>query len=716
MKHLSILSFKKRKGPYGAASRSQALLEFALALPILLMLLFGIIDLAALFQAWLTVENIARQTVRYAVTGQYDPTLCVDTMDGGTIDPDDACAGEARAEEQDAARLLSVQAYADRQTIAVFRTPGAAQNEIGHLNITVCSNRDADPVDNVPDFTFTVPDPSTYSDCQQNGISKSDAGGPGDRVYIAVDFNHPYLTPFLNQIWPMTHLYSHREGIVEEFRVPRLVALADDPSLPSLTPSNTSPPPAATQTSTVTSTPLPLYIEITNPDPSGVVITKVNQTRFEAIAWDPTVGTSNGSGISDVRFWFEGPGSIPGRTDDNAGYCAFGGNASCGRIDAVMDFSTLPNGTYTIYARARGVDGRFSETVSKEFILQFPPTPTPTITTTPTATPIPSCNDVFIVNEQVVNYSELSHFRVTVRNNNQADGYLIESNLTWDSPFSPPLRFDFFWFLNTQTQNRYFNPNQTDWFDYNHSPINWSDSSGAPAPLAGEAKTIWGARFYRDGEPALSGNFSVRLTFFFPDLGNCVVSTNLFQPLPSPTPIPPTPTPVSPTPTPICNIVGSVFTTDFFGDPQNVNGYDCAYGCIHSPYLSSNNLPPGNYFWTVHTVGGGSIQVNDGTFTLQPGQQAGPPSGVVVPLGLNMYNVPPNYFPGEFKVTVYQSSDPSCNAKTDNFKIQSHYPSPTPSKTPAPVTSTPTRKPTSTPRPATDTPTPSPSPTICFDC
>jgi len=719
-KHLRFLSFNKRKGLYGAASRSQALLEFALALPILLMLLFGIVDLAALFQAWLTVENIARQTVRYAVTGQYEPKYCVDTMDGGTIDPDDACAGEARQEEQDAARLLSVQDYAERQTIALFRTPGAAQNEIGHLNIVICSNRDADPEDGASDFTFIVPNPSTYSDCQQGGVSKGDAGGPGDHVYIAVDFNHPYITPFLNQIWPMTHLYSHREGIVEEFRVPRLVALDDDPAIPTLTPSNTSPPPETstpTNTATATRTPLPLYIEIINPNPSGIIITSVEQTRFEAIAWDPNIGKSNGNGIADIRFWFDGPGSIPGRTDDQADYCAFpGSNSTCRTIDTRMDFTTLPNGVYTIFARARGLDGRFSETVSKDFILQFPPTPTPTITSTPTATPIPSCNDVFITNEQVSDYGATSHLRITVRNNNQANGYLIESVMTWDSPYSPPLAFDSFWFLNYQNPNIYYDPNPSNWYDSNHPTISWSDPAGAPAPLVGEAKTIWGARFYRNGQPALSGTFNVSLTFFFPDLGNCAVSTTFFQPIPTATPIQPTSTPFTPTPTPVCNISGAAYTTDFFGNPQNVNGYDCAYGCIHSPYLSSNNLPPGNYFWIVETVGNPVVQVNDGTFTLQPNQQAGPPSGVIVPLGLNMYNVPPNYFPGEFKVTVYQSSDPSCNAKTDNFKIQSQFPSPTPTNTPGPATSTPTQKPTSTARPPTETPTPSPTPTICFDC
>jgi hypothetical protein len=704
-KRLNILSFKKRKGPYSGASRSQALLEFALALPILLMLLFGIIDLAALFQAWLTVENIARQTVRYAVTGQYEFDFCVDYDGDGTL-----CAGDSKKEEQDYARLLSVQEYADRQTIALFRTPGAAQDQIGHLNITICSDRDADPEDGASDYTFIVPNPSTYSDCLKNGVPDSDAGGPGDRVYIAVDFNHPYITPILNQIWPWTHLSSHREGIVEEFRVPRLVALSDD--IPSRTPRPTNTATEIPSTATATNTPLPLYIEIINPDPSGMTITSVDQTRFEAIAWDPNIGTSNGTGISEIRFWFEGPGNIPGRTERQVGYCAFSGNAPCNPINAVMDYTTLPNGTYTIFARAQGVDGRFSETVQKDFILNFPPTPTPTITNTPTATPIPSCNDVFITNEQVRNYSSSSDFRVTVSNNNQATGYLIDSVMTWDSPYSPPMYFDFFWFLNTRSENRYYNPGQVNMYDYSHSPISWSNPAGAPAPLTGEAKTIWGSRFNRQGEPALSGTFHVELTFFFPDLGNCVVSTTFFEPLPTPTAVPPTNTPVTPTATPICNVTGAVFTTDFFGDPQNVNGYDCAYGCIHSPYLSSNGLPPGNYFWTVSTVGSGNVQVNDGTFTLQPGQQAGPPSGVIVPLGLNMYNVPPNYFPGIFKVSVFQSTDPSCNAKTDNFKINAQYPSPTPTK---PATITPTRKPTSTPQPPTDTPTPSPTPTFRID-
>jgi hypothetical protein len=422
MKRQSVFSRKNTYGPHGAASRSQALLEFALALPILLMLLFGIIDLAALFQAWLTVENIARQTVRYAVTGQYDPSFCVDGDDDGS----EPCKGDKYEEEQDAARLLSIQQYADRQTVALFNTPGAAQNEIGHLNVVICSNRDADN-DSTADFIFFESSPTDYADCQsvEDGSHKEDAGAPGDRVFVAVDFNHPYITPFFNKVWPMTHLFAHREGIVEEFRVPRLIALPDDP-FNSLTKTPTPLPVTDTlePSSTPTNTPVPIHIEIIDPDPDGKVIRDFLDTRFEAIAWDPKIGTTNGAGIELITFWFQGPGEIRGRDDSRRRYCAFGGSTQC----SPMTYAGQPSGTYTIYARALARDGRYSEIASKTFIFQFPPT------ATPTNTPVPDCSDVYIVEKDVRNWNSTSDLRVTVRNNNVAAGILTSSTLTWSSP------------------------------------------------------------------------------------------------------------------------------------------------------------------------------------------------------------------------------------------------------------------------------------------
>src|SRR5450432_309422 len=58
--------------------RGQTLAEFALTTPILLMLLFGIIEFGRIFQAWVTLQNAARAAARYSVTGNYDHSMFTD--------------------------------------------------------------------------------------------------------------------------------------------------------------------------------------------------------------------------------------------------------------------------------------------------------------------------------------------------------------------------------------------------------------------------------------------------------------------------------------------------------------------------------------------------------------------------------------------------------------------------------------------------------------
>ena len=52
-----------------ARRRGQTLAEFAISLPILLLLLFGILEFGRLFQSWVTIQNAARTAARYAITG-----------------------------------------------------------------------------------------------------------------------------------------------------------------------------------------------------------------------------------------------------------------------------------------------------------------------------------------------------------------------------------------------------------------------------------------------------------------------------------------------------------------------------------------------------------------------------------------------------------------------------------------------------------------------
>lgn len=58
--------------PRRKARSGQTLAEFALTLPILLLLIFGIIEFGRIFQAWVTLQNAARAAARYATTGQYN--------------------------------------------------------------------------------------------------------------------------------------------------------------------------------------------------------------------------------------------------------------------------------------------------------------------------------------------------------------------------------------------------------------------------------------------------------------------------------------------------------------------------------------------------------------------------------------------------------------------------------------------------------------------
>jgi len=230
MRFTTRSSSSPRKKYMDRTNRSQGIVEFAVALPILLMLLFGIIDFSLLFSAWLLIQNMSRQAVRYAVTGNFDTAYCPGPAHD-CKDPDPA----VQAGLVDAARLPSI-----RDTAYQFQTgllidqihkDDGAFSTPGFIQVTVCSGRRVGGVPYVT--TFGLTGSGTYSDCTFSGVSKQDPGGAGDEVIVLVDFNHPYLTPFLNQVWPFVHLASAQEGVIEKFRVARLITTPNAITVPT---------------------------------------------------------------------------------------------------------------------------------------------------------------------------------------------------------------------------------------------------------------------------------------------------------------------------------------------------------------------------------------------------------------------------------------------------------------------------------------------------
>jgi Flp pilus assembly protein TadG len=65
----SMLRWLKARGDNG-----QTLAEFAIILPVLFLIIFGLVDMARAMQSYVTIQEAARDGARYAVTGRIDCT------------------------------------------------------------------------------------------------------------------------------------------------------------------------------------------------------------------------------------------------------------------------------------------------------------------------------------------------------------------------------------------------------------------------------------------------------------------------------------------------------------------------------------------------------------------------------------------------------------------------------------------------------------------
>ena len=269
-----------RSGPtskrYSPANEGQGILEFALILPILLLLVFGIIEFARAFQAWLVLSNAARFGVRYAVTGEYNfdqyctssTGIAIADLDGDGL----ACANEdvkeERILEEDFARLQSIHDVVNGVAVGILRDNSATKGLAGYFHTTICSF-----TGNSPDNVY-MPPPDDY--CQlADGSMGEDPGNPEDgttRVLVAITFDHPVIIPLLNTILPTLNLHVERTGILENFRVARVLALPPDVNLPTVTP---QPPPPSTDTPTPTSLPAPVCDNYTLSDPRFITYNMV---------------------------------------------------------------------------------------------------------------------------------------------------------------------------------------------------------------------------------------------------------------------------------------------------------------------------------------------------------------------------------------------------------------------------------------------------------
>lgn len=529
--------------------RGQAMTEFMLVLPVLLLTIFVIIELARLLFAWLAVENAARFGLRYVVTGKYNPAhYNVTDCNAFYSQFGSSCTASDTAKLENAARVLSARDAALAGSFGVQRNPSLNPvtdwNQTGLFKITVCS---------ASATSYTAPNPDNFAtDWTAKCLPNDFAGAPGDRVWVTVSFNHPVILPFISQVWPMLHLVGRRDGIVERFRTSRVIGAGSFAAPPTNTPTATDTP-TITPTATATLCKVPPVVNIVSPA-SGATYTQFDSLPAQATAYDPDnvnpatcsgVG-ADGLGIVQVQFrfyWDDGvlEHYMYGSNEGVVAYCGFGGNSPCATLD--LSTGVWPNGTtimsgrHILRVRAEDDEGTWSGWQEVVFYINVPPTPTPTLT------PTPSCAGVSFGSFYMDNGAV---FRQMITNTTYPGLQVTGVTIDW-SPLSSASSL-YGW-------NEYLN-----WIEWSGTRIRDTNSTSSvvgsnkntPRPVAVgvNANTIrvnfdGGFNGYLSGGPLYlnSSNFGISVSFSDPacNLYRSANSTSFATPTQTrtPTPVPP---------------------------------------------------------------------------------------------------------------------------------------------------------------------------------
>ncbi|MGB7539762.1 MAG: TadE/TadG family type IV pilus assembly protein [Anaerolineales bacterium] len=293
----------------------QSMVEFALILPVLLLMIFGIIEFARIFYSWLIVTNAVRTGERYAVTGEYMDKYCDDANslvgDADAQECEDETHKQAgtgreyRNIEEDYARLLSIIEITNNAAVGLLTgtdrdfptAPTLLYKESGYFHVVVCSTR-------AGYLYFKM---NSAHDCYCDPAD--DAGNPEEgmvKVLVAVTFEHPLIMPLIASAWPHVTLHAERIGYLEQYRVARVLGLPPpgmhEPTntftetyTPSLTYTFTdtptvtiTPTPTETETPTQTSTPTNSLTSTISPTNTASPTTTSTPTLRRSLTLTPT--------------------------------------------------------------------------------------------------------------------------------------------------------------------------------------------------------------------------------------------------------------------------------------------------------------------------------------------------------------------------------------------------------------------------------------------
>jgi len=620
------------------------MVEFALILPILLLLLFGILEYGRLFFAWISIENSARVGARYASTGEFDQSYCnsTDITDFPLANPDGLfCEGDGRSEEINQARILSIK---DETHGLLFGNPiiqAATETQEAYFNVVVCS-ASANVI-----FTPPTMGDTTYSGCTDAiGANMEHPGEPGERVIISVDYNFPFIVPFFKDVQDFFHLASYKEATVEQFRVSRVVNLPPTHTVPTI-PTNTPTPsitPSPTVTASPTSTPdcTLLYVENTEVRADDIRVIMRNDTGLEmplsnsSLDWTQYVGEYVNYFQWNWRTYYTGNDYTPPTNDKICigSDCSFPTNSSRTWRADFSPVLTVPGGVYT-------VDLEFGNFCNAQAVFDLP---------SPTPSPTPDCSLISVVSISTP-VDRIDRVIVKVENENLVDVPLTSSTINWIAPSGVD------WIQWSR------NDDNTSWYTYyggnDYTSPNNRDCNNTRCSFPATSTRDWVVDFRPDANSA-SGT-SVELTF-----GNvCTVTADIIPEL-------------------SCANMG---IDDFYISGDNIEANVHNYNVVNMPLISSNLVwsnynPPfpdqrvNNTRWT--NVGyDGTDDTSSPTFRTCTGTLCDFPGGAALNWDTDFNNAYPLY--GNYAVSlVFSNGDLTCTLNDSLFQGTPIPPTPTP--------------------------------------
>jgi hypothetical protein len=236
-----------RSRPFARRSKGQALVEFSLTLLVFLLLLFLIIEVARILQAYITVQHAARVAARYATTGYWEEEYALNPVAGwdptNTSDPlqnikpcwpgfpsgDPAAAtytsdrydptgspvapGQNFYEPYRNARTCSIEAAGLKAMTGLALDPTVGASEPNYYQVAVFGvgntvdstdtfDRGCDPVSGACPYS---PDTSSYglyysTDGSGLGVYRGFGGDPQQKVVVIIEYRVRINTPILRDI------------------------------------------------------------------------------------------------------------------------------------------------------------------------------------------------------------------------------------------------------------------------------------------------------------------------------------------------------------------------------------------------------------------------------------------------------------------------------------------------------------------------------------